>query len=257
MKEGQKLWTREELILTINLYCKLPFGKLHSRNPEVIELAKLIDRTPGSVAFKLVNFASLDPQLKARGIKGASNVSNLDKEIWNEFFNNWDNLFIESENLYAKKKNTTVDRLYEIDLTDLPRSGEEKERVVRVRTNQVVFRTLVMANYDFSCCITGINQPELLIASHIKPWSQDSTNRLNPKNGLSLNALHDKAFDKGLITITEDYKIKVSTTLLKKESIKGIKQNFIQFHNKQIILPKKFMPDPEFLKYHNHACFKK
>ncbi|MBX2944581.1 MAG: HNH endonuclease [Cyclobacteriaceae bacterium] len=257
MKEGQKLWTREELILTINLYCKLPFGKLHSRNPDVIELANLIDRTPGSVAFKLVNFASLDPQLKARGIKGASNVSNLDKEIWNEFFNNWDNLFIESENLYAKKKKITVDRLYEIDLTDLPISGEEKERMVKVRTNQVVFRTLVMANYDFSCCITGINQPELLIASHIKPWSQDSTNRLNPKNGLALNALHDKAFDKGLLTITEDYKIIISSILLKNDSTKSIKQNFIQFQNKQIILPKKFMPDPEFLKYHNHECFKK
>ncbi|HRJ29371.1 MAG TPA: HNH endonuclease [Cyclobacteriaceae bacterium] len=223
----------------------------------MIELAKLINRTPGSVAFKLVNFASLDPQLKARGIKGASNVSNLDKEIWSEFFNNWDNLFIESENLYAKKKKITVDRLYEIDLTDLPKNGEEKERMVKVRTNQVVFRTLVIANYDFSCCITGINQPELLIASHIKPWSQDTTNRLNPKNGLLLNALHDKAFDKGFITITEEYKIKVSSILLKKESTKSIKQNFIQFHNKQIFLPKKFMPDPEFLKYHNHERFKK
>ncbi len=256
MKEGQKLWTREELILAINLYCKLPFGKLYSRNPDVIELAKLIDRTPGSVAFKLVNFASLDPQLKARGIKGASNVSKLDKEIWNEFFNNWDNLFYESEELYAKKKKTSVDRLYDIDLTQLPKSGEEKARMVRVRTNQVVFRTLVMANYDFSCCITGINQPELLIASHIVPWSQDNKNRLNPKNGLALNALHDKAFDKGLITITEDYKIKVSPILLKKEETRSIRQNFVQINNKKIILPKKFMPDPEFLKYHNHECFK-
>lgn len=257
MKEGQRLWTREELLLTINLYCKLPFGKLHSRNPDVIELANLIGRTPGSVAFKLVNFASLDPQLKARGIKGASNVSNLDKEIWNEFFSNWDSRFNESETLYAKKKKTTIERLYEVDLTDLPKSGEERERIVKVRTNQVVFRKLVMSNYDNSCCITGINQPELLFASHIKPWSQDSTNRLNPKNGLSLNALHDKAFDKGLITITEDYKVKVSSILLKKESIKSIKQNFVQFHNKQITLPKKFLLDPEFLRYHNQECFRK
>lgn len=256
MKPGQKLWTREELILAINLYCKLPFGKLHSRNPDVIELAKLINRTSGSVAFKLVNFASLDPQLKARGIKGASNVSNLDKEIWNEFFDNWDALFMESESLYAKKKKITVDQLYKIDLTNLSRQGEEKERTVKVRTNQVVFRTLVMANYNFCCCITGINQPELLIASHIKPWSQDNTNRLNPKNGLALNALHDKAFDKGLITVTEDYRIKVSTVLLKKAETKSIKQNFVQFNNKQIMFPKKFMPDPEFLKFHNQECFR-
>jgi putative restriction endonuclease len=255
MKPGQKLWTREELILAINLYCKLPFGRLHSRNPKVISLAKLIDRTPGSVAFKLVNFASLDPQLQARGIKGASNVSNLDKEIWNEFFNNWDTLFTESENLYAAKRNTTVDKLYEVDTSDL--HGREKESTVKVRLNQAVFRTLVMANYDYTCCITGIDKPELLIASHIMPWSMDSKNRLNPKNGLALNALHDKAFDSGLITITEEYKINVSPLLLKKEPVKSIRQNFVQFNNKPIRLPKKFIPDPAFLKYHNHERFKK
>ena len=73
MKKGQKLWTRDELILAINLYCKLPFGRLHRSNPEVIHLAELIGRTPSSIAYKLVNFASLDPSLQARGIKGASN----------------------------------------------------------------------------------------------------------------------------------------------------------------------------------------
>ena len=78
-----KLWTREELIVAINLYCKLPFGRLHKGNPEVIKLANLLGRTPSSVAWKLVNFASFDPSLKARGIKGASNVSNLDRQIWN------------------------------------------------------------------------------------------------------------------------------------------------------------------------------
>ncbi|HRF38987.1 MAG TPA: hypothetical protein PK198_09360, partial [Saprospiraceae bacterium] len=55
MKKGQKLWTREELILAINLYCKTPFGKLHSRNPDVIQLSKLLGRTPSSIAYKLVN----------------------------------------------------------------------------------------------------------------------------------------------------------------------------------------------------------
>ena len=89
MKKGQKLWTRDELILAINLYCKLPFGRLHRSNPEVIHLAELIGRTPSSIAYKLVNFASLDPSLQARGIKGASNSSKLDKIIWDEFYNNW------------------------------------------------------------------------------------------------------------------------------------------------------------------------
>ena len=108
MKQGQKLWTREELILAVSLYCKLPFGRLHRLNPEVVNLAHLIGRTPSSVAYKLVNFASLDPSLKARGIKGVSNASNLDKEIWVEFFNHWDELPFESEKLLAELQKTTV-----------------------------------------------------------------------------------------------------------------------------------------------------
>ena len=111
MKEGQKLWTRDELILAVNLYCKLPFGRLHRQNPDVINLAKIIERTPSSVAYKLVNFASLDPSLKARGIKGASNASKLDAEIWDEFFNNWDILPYESEKLLANLENTTLEKL--------------------------------------------------------------------------------------------------------------------------------------------------
>ncbi len=96
MKKGQKLWTRNELILAINLYCKLPFGKLHKTNPEVILLANLIGRTPSSIAYNLVNFASLDPSLRARGIKGAVNASRLDKKIWEEYYQNWEELPYES-----------------------------------------------------------------------------------------------------------------------------------------------------------------
>lgn len=86
MKKGQKLWTKDELILAINLYCKLPFGRLHKNTAEIIELANLLDRSNNAIAYKLVNFASLDPSLQKRGIKGASNTSKLDKEVWDEFY---------------------------------------------------------------------------------------------------------------------------------------------------------------------------
>lgn len=64
---------------------------------------------------------------------------------------------------------------------------------------------------------------ELLIASHIIPWGKDEKNRLNPMNGLLLNALHDKAFENGLITIAEDYTIKISSSCKKKNIPKSIK----------------------------------
>jgi putative restriction endonuclease len=226
MKDGQTLWTRDELLLAINLYCKIPFGKMHNRNPEIVRLALLIGRTPSSVAYKLVNFASLDPTLQQRGIKGASNSSKLDKEVWNEFYNNWDAALLQSEQILAKRQSSTIEQINAINLDGLPTEGKEKERLVKTRVNQSIFRRVVMATYDYKCCITGITNTELLIASHILPWSIDEKNRLNPMNGLALNALHDKAFEVGLITIdAANYTIKVSSLLKKKNAPLSIKQN--------------------------------
>jgi putative restriction endonuclease len=254
MKEGQRLWSEEESILTINLYCKIPFGQMHSRNADVIALAHLIDRSPSSIARKLGNFASFDPKLRARGVKGLENASKLDKHIWNEYMQNWDEQFIESEKLLAKKKHTTIEQLNHIDLDNLKDiQGKERERLVTVRVNQSLFRKIVLTNFNNQCCITGIKQTELLVASHILPWSKHQADRLNPKNGLALNYLHDKAFDCGLLTITEDLKIKVSSSFLKNQDILSIKQNFIDYDGKSLIEPQKFFPDTEFLKIHNQS----
>ncbi len=254
MKAGQRLWTREELILAINLYCKLPFSKYHKGNPEVIALSKLINRTPSSVALKLGNLASFDPSLKARGISGASNASKLDKEVWNEFYNNWDEVALESEILLAQKMEQTELKKLDIDWTS--KKGESRESVVHTRINQSFFRSAVLTSYNFQCCITGLNQPDLLIAGHIKPWSVDNKNRLNPRNGLSLNGLHDKAFELGYITITPNYRIKISPILLKRQSEESVETLFVKYDGKEIILPSRFLPDPEFLEYHNNERFK-
>ena len=252
MKEGQKLWTRDELVLAVNLYCKLPFGKMHKSNAEIIKFAELINRTPSSIALKLGNFASFDPSLKERGIKGASNSSKLDKQIWDEFYNNWDAALFESEKLLAEKKHTTIEKLNHINIADLEKEGFNKARLVKTRVNQNIFRTMILATYNNTCCISGINNSDLLIASHIVPWSKDEQNRLNPTNGLCLNALHDKAFDKGLITISaKDYTIKVSSKLKPKKVVTGITDSFINFDGVQISLPDKFLPSIAQLKIHN------
>jgi len=252
MKEGQTLWTRDESVLAINLYSKIPFGQMHRSNPEVKELAELIGRSPGAVARKLGNFASFDPKLKERGVKGLPNTSKLDAEIWNEYMQNWEEQFFEGEKLLANKKHTTVEKLYNINLDDLPLiQGKERERTVKARVNQYQFRKIVLTNFNSQCCITGIGFTELLIASHIAPWSVDEVNRISPKNGLALNTLHDKAFDKHLITVTEDLKVKISAKFYKHKDIFSIKQNFIDYDGKSIISPKKFYPEAEFLRMHN------
>jgi putative restriction endonuclease len=85
------------------------------------------------------------------------------------------------------------------------REGCEVVREVNVRTNQNVFRKAILKIYNQSCCVTGLNIPEINRASHIVPWIEDKTIRLDPANGLCLSATYDAAFDKHLISLDEDY----------------------------------------------------
>ena len=85
---ARKNWTRHELLILLNVYHKMTFGQMHERQPTIITLAKKMERTPGSVAMKLCNLASLDPALKLRGIKGLSGASKLDETMWQEFHAN-------------------------------------------------------------------------------------------------------------------------------------------------------------------------
>ena len=247
MKQGDKLWTRDELILVIYLYCQLPFGKLDQNTPAVKQLAELLGRTPGAVSFKLNNFASFDPSLQERGIQGARNASKLDRVIWNEFFENIEKNVSETSQVFQKLFPTSVtatdDESYTI------KEGEEAERLIKVRTNQGFFRRMILASYNSRCCITGIELPELLIASHIVTWKSDSANRLNPRNGICINALHDKAFEAGLITITPDYLVKVSNKI--KQSSTAVSSYFIKYDSQPMVLPGKFWPDPGLLQLHN------
>jgi len=95
-------WTREELIIAFNLYCKIPFGRIHTRNPLIIDLARSLSRTPSAVSWKLANFARLDPALKERNIAGATHGAAAEVEVWNEFNENWEKLAFESEELLRK-----------------------------------------------------------------------------------------------------------------------------------------------------------
>jgi len=247
-------WTREQLILAFNLYCKIPFGKMHHGNPQVIELAGMIGRTPSAVALKLGNFASIDHFLKQRNIKGASHRSKADELIWEEFNNNWDKLAIESEILYAQHHGEQA--LADDDAVESAEfaEGTESVRTTKVRNNQKFFRAAVLSAYNNRCAITGIANFDLLIASHIIPWSVDTTNRLNPRNGICLNALHDRAFDKGLISIDDNYRVIVSGTILSNET-DYTEEYFGRYHLKEICLPEKFLPDKGFLEYHREKVF--
>lgn len=240
MNEKRKNWTRDELILAINLYCKTPFGKIHIRNPDIIRLAELLGRTPGSVSYKLANFSSIDPTIDR---KGAENVSKLDKAVWAEFFTDWESLISESEQAIQRIQ-------FESDHDAVIKEGKEMEVTTKARTNQHVFRKMILASYEHQCCITGLCIPEVLRASHIVAWADDAKNRLNPMNGLCLSATYDAAFDRHLIALSDDYRIMLSPALKHYHSDDAFKEHFAALEGKQINLPKRFLPSKSLLAQH-------
>jgi len=256
---ASRLWTREQLKLAFHLYCQLPFGKLHSRNPEIIQLAELIGRTPSAVAMKLVNFASLDPAITSTGRKGLDGASNLDREIWSDFHADWEGLALECARLREQLSPTsTVDREKEerTEGFEIPDdfTGETRRVFTEQRIKQNFFRRAVLASYRGRCCMSGLSEPRLLIASHIVPWSKDKANRLNPSNGLCLSAIHDRAFDKGLITLSDDWKIVLSEALRKRD------EPFVQavlkpLEGRAIEIPERFVPAAAFLQRHRAEIF--
>ncbi len=254
-------WTREHFLIALNLYCKLPFGKLHRGNPIIIETAKKMGRSPNSLAMKLCNFASLDPVQLARGVKGLPGATKQDRAMWNEFQSNLSNLAPESEqmlhDLFTHDESKDVDLLSrETVRLVAPTGPTEVEATVKTRRGQQFFRQAVLNAYDVRCCISGINVPRLLVASHIKPWGRFPVDRLNPKNGLCLSALHDAAFDSGLITLDEKLRVVLSKRLKHFFPQPALEQNFIPYEGRPICPAQKLAePDPGFISYHRTTVF--
>ncbi|PSL12238.1 putative restriction endonuclease [Marinobacterium halophilum] len=253
---SRKDWTPAEVKLAFHLYCQLPFGRLHRSNPEIIELANMIGRTPSAVAMKLVNLASLDPMIIASGRKGLSSTSKLDRAIWDEFHADWEGLVLESNQIRAELEQAT-DSAAAIDLTseDTPTdfTGKTRNQIVQQRIKQSFFRRTVLSSYHNRCCITGLAEPRLLIASHIVPWSQDTANRLNPSNGLCLSALYDRAFDQGLMTLDENWRVVLSQQLKKPDP--AMQRYFHTVEGQRIELPERFSPDTVLIQKHRETVF--
>jgi predicted restriction endonuclease len=124
-------------------------------------------------------------------------------------------------------------------LDEVPEIAEGKTTtaLVQVRVNQARFRRAILASYNAACCMSGLRVPKLLVASHIVPWSMDTQNRLNPSNGLCLSALHDRAYDQGLITVLPDFIIRVSRDLQHTDLDSFTKNTLAQCQGQTIRLP--------------------
>jgi putative restriction endonuclease len=260
-----KRWTRDELLVALNLYHKLRFGQLHARQPVIVALASKLARSSNSVAMKLCNFASLDPALKLRGIKGLEGASALDRAVWNEFHANLNEAAPASET--ALRKLFNVDENSEVEVT--PKEGLRVQRrpplgptevvaTVKLRRGQDFFREAVLNNSGGCCGITQLAVRELLIASHILPWGTYPEHRLNVRNGLCLSRLHDAAFDRGLVSFDDKLRLLLSPQLKAELSQRCVAENFGAHAGESLHFPDDaVLPEPAFLSKHRATIFRK
>jgi putative restriction endonuclease len=248
-------WTETEVKRALYLYFQLPFGQLDQRNSEIIALAGELGRTPSSVAMKLANFASLDPKIAESGRKGLAGASSLDRKVWDLFHQDWTKLILENESSHGLRDQVKPDdtKLREdrpVFRYELPEGRTSRRAEVEQRVGQGFFRRAVLANFDNSCCITGISEPKLLIASHISPWGTDVENRHNPRNGLCFSATFDRAFDTHLMTVTLELKVRFSPKLLDPKNPETCNY-FEKYEGISLRNPTHVTPDPAFLAMHN------
>jgi len=248
-------WTRDQLLVAYWLYAQLPFGKLHHRNPLIIDYAEKIGRTPSALAMKLSNIASLDPAITDTGRVGLEGASTSDKAMWAEMQTDWDSFVLASSSAVEALGALPADEPVEFDSEDDQNfTGRTRPAQVNVRVGQQFFRRAVLSAYQEKCAISQLSVPKLLVASHIVPWKESQSQRLNPRNGICLSVLHDKAFDKGILTIAPDMTVKVSKRWADKAD-GFFASSIAAFHGKPISKPEKFAPLDEFLEFHRESVF--
>jgi len=242
-------WTREQLIMALNVYCKIPFKDVKEWHPIIKKYAPLIGRSPVALKMKVGNFGRFDPNLRSQGIVGLGHGSKDEEVIWNEFWGNPEKLAFESERLFAERAKTPIEKFVEIDIPGIPK-GKNRDVIIHQRVNQCFFRKMILCAYLNRCCVTGITHTSLLEACHILSWSDDEVNRMNPSNGLCMNPLFHKAYDKYLMTITPDYEICISDRMLADIKEDGTLLFLKNLSGKHIIMPEKFFPNQDFLSQH-------
>lgn len=251
------------MLVAVNLYHKLRFGQLHARQPAIRALAGKLGRSANSLAMKLNNLASLDPALKLRGIKGLAGASTLDRTVWTDYHADLNESVPASEErlraLFEAGEDSDVEVLPKegIRVRKRPPSGATEVAIsAKQRRGQEYFRDAVLNNFGGRCGVTELSIRELLIASHILPWSKSPAERLNIRNGLCLSRLHDAAFDRYLIAFDKDLTLLLSPRLEAELSQEAVRVNFIAYKDKPLQLPEDAVPPDETFLAQHRAIFR-
>ena len=285
-------WSRDETMACFALYVMLTERQRNDKaNPEVLRLARAVHRRSSAVYMKLMNLRSHDPNAMARGAKGLQHGSRYEPEMWDRYRQEGDAFLKQALRMlglfeaqefgreHDGERRTADSDGFELPEDDDPdtgsdfssggstveavtrtliaaerqRIGAERVAMVMARVNQGYFRNALIMNYHDTCCMTGIHLDPLLMASHIKPWKASTGfEKTNAANGLLLNAFHDKAFDRGLLTIDDDYRVHVSPTVPHNAPNE---RWLFRYEGARITVPAVNPPSHEFIEYHNAHVF--
>ncbi len=245
-------WSENEVRNALALYLRTDFGRFHSGNPDIIQLANELNRTPAAVALKLSNLAALDKSIPQ---KGMANTSNMDRQVWAEFLVDPDGVLKAYEHQTlpppptASQSHLSPGMAEPAVAFDFTGAGERRVETTQ-RIGQNFFRKIILTSYHERCALTGIEDTRLLNASHIVAWKDDPQNRINPSNGICLNALHDRAFDRHLITFDENYKMKIANHVpaVARRELERVASGRLE-------LPSRVLPDQELLEKHRQEFF--
>jgi len=253
-------YTEDECILALELYLMLPRKDIRRDNPQIIQLSDFLTskghpHNANSIKMKLENFKAFDPLYLGKSL---SNGSDMDRKIWERFYaTGFTDLSkaAEESRMRISHGDSSV-----FGMENLDEGGRTKLVEMMERSNQDIFRGRVLTVYDSKCCITGIQSNDMIQACHIKPWSaspENSKERLDPRNGLCLNVLHHKAFDDGLFTLDEKYRVELSPALEQIERPEVIKRYYRPYEGQTITIDmKEFLPSEEYLDYHRKNVFR-
>ena len=208
--------------------------KMRRNEPNIFDYGK-----PNQRSYPLKNFCS-------SALRSLKQYAQYEQEV------------VVADDIVAQERNPRTISTKLIVHFDITNEGEDKISLTKQRKGQDYFRRMILANYGGRCALTGIDIPQLLLASHIIPWADKShkKDRLNPSNGICLSALYDKAFDQGLITISpDDYCVVLSSALRENETKEYYDKHFDCIKGQKLTMPTDHLPNRDFLAYHKDKVF--
>jgi hypothetical protein len=205
------------------------------------------EATLSALIFWYANINELIPVIHSESLAKANEIQ---EKLHSEDFSNENGIVVIDNDDY----NISIEEQEKLDADISKFSPSEKDAIVKIRIGQGKFRKELISLSRPHCWMSGVEGLDLLIASHIKPWShcnQNSIAKRDVNNGLLLSALWDAAFDGGLISFDNEWKVIVSEKLSESASLA-----LNVLHNSELPLIYRNKFRLAYLEYHRLVIFK-